>query len=99
MSVKNNLKTNFNRHCEGNITTEESTLLLSSLCLTRRSTELNSNGCPIGSGMTRKGERGRSMVEMLGVLAIIGVLSVGGISAYGVAMKKHKFILSFVGFE
>jgi type II secretory pathway pseudopilin PulG len=30
------------------------------------------------------------MVEMLGVLAIIGVLSVGGISAYGVAMKKHK---------
>ena len=30
------------------------------------------------------------MVEMLGVLAIVGVLSVGGISAYGVAMKKHK---------
>jgi Tfp pilus assembly protein PilE len=30
------------------------------------------------------------MVEMLGVLAIIGVLSVSGISAYGVAMKKHK---------
>ena len=52
MSVKNNLKTNFNRHCERNITTEESTLLLSSLCLTRRSIELNSNGCPIRSGMT-----------------------------------------------
>jgi type II secretory pathway pseudopilin PulG len=40
--------------------------------------------------LRRKNESGRSMVEMLGVLAIIGVLSVGGISAYGVAMKKHK---------
>ena len=35
-------------------------------------------------------EQGRSMVEMLGVLAIIGVLSVGGISAYSTAMKKYK---------
>ena len=35
-------------------------------------------------------ESGRSMVEMLGVLAIIGVLSVGGVYGYGVAMKKHK---------
>jgi type II secretory pathway pseudopilin PulG len=38
----------------------------------------------------KRSQKGRSMVEMLGVLAIIGVLSVGGISAYGVAMKKHK---------
>jgi type II secretory pathway pseudopilin PulG len=30
------------------------------------------------------------MVEMLGVLAIIGVLFVGGVYGYGVAMKKHK---------
>ena len=37
-----------------------------------------------------KSQKGRSMVEMLGVLSIIGVLSVGGISAYSVAMKKHK---------
>ena len=28
-------------------------------------------------------EIGRSMIEMLGVLAIIGVLSVGGIAGYG----------------
>ena len=35
-------------------------------------------------------ETGRSMVEMLGVLSIIGVLSVGGISAYTIAMEKHK---------
>jgi len=35
-------------------------------------------------------ELGRSMVEMLGVLAIIGVLSVGGIAGYSKAMLKHK---------
>ena len=35
-------------------------------------------------------ETGRSMVEMLGVLAIIGVLSVGGIAGYSKAMMKHK---------
>ena len=35
-------------------------------------------------------ESGRSMVEMLGVLAIIGVLSVGGIAGYIMAMRKHK---------
>ena len=37
-----------------------------------------------------KSQNGRSMVEMLGVLSIIGVLSVGGISAYSTAMEKHK---------
>ena len=35
-------------------------------------------------------QSGRSMVEMLGVLAIIGVLSVGGISGYSKAMAKYK---------
>ena len=34
--------------------------------------------------------RGRSMVEMLGVLAIIGVLSVGAIAGYSKAMMKYK---------
>ena len=38
----------------------------------------------------KRTEHGRSMVEMLGVLAIVGVLSVGGVYGYGVAMKKHK---------
>ena len=33
---------------------------------------------------------GRSMVEMLGVLAIIGVLSVGAIAGYSKAMNKYK---------
>ena len=37
-------------------------------------------------------QSGRSMVEMLGVLAIIGVLSVGGISGYSKAMAKFKLI-------
>ena len=33
---------------------------------------------------------GRSMVEMLGVLAIIGVLSVGAVAGYSKAMMKYK---------
>ena len=35
-------------------------------------------------------EKGRSMIEMLGVLAIIGVLSVGGIAGYSKAMAKFR---------
>ena len=35
-------------------------------------------------------QSGRSMVEMLGVLAIIGVLSVGAISGYAKAMRKYR---------
>ena len=37
-----------------------------------------------------KNESGRSMIEMLGVLAIIGVLSVGGIAGYSKAMTKYR---------
>ncbi|MBQ8671190.1 MAG: hypothetical protein IJ525_01580 [Alphaproteobacteria bacterium] len=37
-----------------------------------------------------KNQNGRSMIEMLGVLAIIGVLSVGGIAGYSKAMQKYK---------
>ena len=35
-------------------------------------------------------ETGRSMVEMLGVLAVIGVLSIGGIAGYTMAMNRHR---------
>ncbi|MBR1914849.1 MAG: hypothetical protein IJ830_00205 [Alphaproteobacteria bacterium] len=35
-------------------------------------------------------QTGRSMVEMLGVLAIIGVLSAGGLAGYNKAMTQHK---------
>ena len=37
-----------------------------------------------------KNQNGRSMIEMLGVLAIIGVLSVGGIAGYSKAMMKYR---------
>ena len=37
----------------------------------------------------RRGESGRSMVEMLGTLAIIGVLSVGSIAGYRYAMDNY----------
>ena len=38
----------------------------------------------------KNNQSGRSMVEMLGVLAIIGVLSAGGLAGYSKAMFKHK---------
>ena len=40
--------------------------------------------------MTNMNQNGRSMIEMLGVLAIIGVLSVGGIAGYSKAMMKFR---------
>lgn len=46
-----------------------------------------------------KNESGRSMIEMLGVLAIIGVLSVGGIAGYRAAMTQHKLNLLFQDIE
>ncbi len=38
----------------------------------------------------KNNQNGRSMIEMLGVLAIIGVLSVGGIAGYSKAMMKYR---------
>ena len=40
--------------------------------------------------ITKNNQFGRSMVEILGVLAIIGVLSIGGIAGYSKAMEKYK---------
>ena len=40
--------------------------------------------------MNLKTETGRSMVEMLGTLAIIGVLSIGGIAGYKYGMDKYR---------
>ena len=40
--------------------------------------------------MTKNYESGRSMVEMLGTLAIIGVLSIGGIVGYSYGMDKYR---------
>ena len=39
---------------------------------------------------TKKAQSGRSMIEMLGVLAIVGVLSAGGIAGYSMAMQSYK---------
>ena len=49
----------------------------------------------LGSGLFRVARNdvcsiGRSMIEMLGVLAIIAVLTVGGIAGYSKAMKKYQ---------
>ena len=38
----------------------------------------------------KQSEQGRSMTEMLGVLAIVGVLSAGAIGGYSYAMNKHR---------
>ena len=40
--------------------------------------------------MKKTNESGRSMVEMLGVLAIIGVLTAGGLGGYTLAMNKIR---------
>lgn len=38
----------------------------------------------------KNNQKGRSMVEMLGVLAIIGVLSIGGIAGYTMALNRYR---------
>lgn len=40
--------------------------------------------------MQQKRQSGRSMIEMLGVLAVIGILSAGGIAGYSSAMESYK---------
>ncbi|MBO5037838.1 MAG: hypothetical protein J6C85_00055 [Alphaproteobacteria bacterium] len=40
--------------------------------------------------MDKINQRGRSMIEMLGVLAIVGILSVSAIAGFQKAMIKHK---------
>lgn len=37
-----------------------------------------------------RNQNGRSMVEMLGVLAIIGIISIGGIAGYSMALNRQK---------
>ena len=38
----------------------------------------------------KKLESGRSMVEMLGVLAVVGILSIGGIVGFSLSMSRYK---------
>lgn len=44
-------------------------------------------------------QSGRSMVEMLGVLAIIGVLSIGGIAGYSRAMINLRSAKAWIRFQ
>ncbi|MBR3501380.1 MAG: hypothetical protein IKO06_00555 [Alphaproteobacteria bacterium] len=55
-----------------------------------RNLEIKNNDCHAALAMTKSVQSGRSMIEMLGVLAIIGVLSVGGIAGYSKAMMKYR---------
>ena len=52
--------------------------------------EIKNIDCHAALAMTKNAQSGRSMIEMLGVLAIIGVLSVGGIAGYSKAMTKYR---------
>ncbi|MGN1063549.1 MAG: Tfp pilus assembly protein FimT/FimU [Alphaproteobacteria bacterium] len=40
--------------------------------------------------MTESGMNGRTMVEMLGVLAIVGILSIGGVAGYNYGIDKYR---------
>ena len=55
-----------------------------------KSFEIKNINCHAALTMTENTQSGRSMIEMLGVLAIIGVLSVGGIAGYSKAMHKYR---------
>ncbi|MBR3502170.1 MAG: hypothetical protein IKO06_04615 [Alphaproteobacteria bacterium] len=52
--------------------------------------EIKNVDCHATLAMTKNVQSGRSMIEMLGVLAIIGVPSVGGIAGYSKAMQKYR---------
>ena len=52
-----------------------------------------------GGMQQKKSQFGRSMIEMLGVLAIIGVLSIASISGYSQAMFKHQLNQHFESFS
>lgn len=42
------------------------------------------------SGFKYTHELGRSMIEMLGVITIVGILSAGGLLGYSKAMRRHR---------
>ena len=48
------------------------------------------DGYTKGQNDGHKGQSGRSFVEMLGTLAIMGVLSIGSIAGFNYAMNKHR---------
>ena len=73
-------------------------MMLNIFSFLRRGLQMRRNFSTTCTTLGTRGEKlqadaalcGRSMVEMLGVLAIIGVLSVGAMSGYAKAMLKYK---------
>ena len=65
-------------------------LLLNKCWFTQDSWDKPKNDGCRGRWFSVFSQSGRSIIEMLGVLAIIGVLSVGGIAGYSKAMEKWK---------
>ncbi len=73
-------------------------MMLNIFSFLRRGLQMRSNFSTTCTTLGTRGEKlqadaalcGRSMVEMLEVLAIIGVLSVGAMSGYAKAMLKYK---------
>ena len=65
-------------------------LLLNKCWFTQDSWDKPKNDGCRGRGFSVFSQSGRSIIEMLGVLAIIGVLSIGGIAGYSKAMEKWK---------
>ena len=55
-----------------------------------RNLKIKNIDCRAALAMMKDSQNGRSRIEMLGVLAIIGVLSVGGIAGYSKAMQKYR---------
>ena len=65
-------------------------LLLHKYWFTQDSRNKSENDWCRGRGFSACSQSGRSMIEMLGVLAIVAVLTVGGIAGYSKAMGMFK---------
>lgn len=67
------------------------------MAISNKNKEINFTGFRFKCEMTKENnalritsQSGRSMVEMLGVLAVVGVLSIGGVMGYSYGMDKYR---------
>jgi len=85
--------TSFNSNEVHNVKSEQNVHSLLPECSANAPTVLSTvytDSTPAKNRQADVPQYGRSMIEMLGVLAIIGVLSVGGIAGYSKAMQKYR---------